>query len=798
MEKISGKAAWGRLLIRSYDEEKNIFFLASDFKEYFLGACFEGGLLNGGDDGLVEKLISALSVALPDDSVVQIVNFAEPNIDSFVSGYLRNKLNDPTIFSEYSQKRASFIQSGVDAPLIRRSGVFLRNQRLIVTLKCPISGKPTDADLESFNSVMSRFSDGLRATGIAIDQLDVGAYMKLLRTIHGLYQKHSADINDLEPLREQVFAPGDSISFEKDHIVFNDDVYAKIISMRLLPKQSSLALMNQITGHPDGINNQITSPYYMALTIRYPNQVEKANQVRMNAAIIHHQSTGPMAALLPNMKYKRAGFDVLMDEMDGHGGVICEMNLSLVIFSRNYKELDALSAAIQTYYSSLQFDVRSDKRILAPLWYSILPLNMTKKGSEGLSRFMTMTVRHLTQFAPIIGEWRGTSLISGASIFFSPRGQVALFDFYDSPTNYNFLIAAESGAGKSFLTQCFLMDQLSDGSKAWVIDVGRSYKKLNHVVGGSFIEFTEESDICLNPFTFIEDIDDEMDMLKALVEKMSSPIGGLNDFQMSVVEQGIKGVWSRYGNTANIDALAQWFLAQPREEIQDIGQQLFPFTSLGSFGKWFNAANNLDLDNRFVVLELEELNGRSHLQKVVLLLLIARINREMFMTRGKRKMLVVDEAWNLLDDPVMGRAMEAAFRRARKADGSIGVVTQKISDLVTSSSGLAMYENAAHRIIMSQQTDSINRAIKEGNFVIDAYGEWRLKQVHTVPGEYAEFMVLRDEDYAVLRYVADRFTQVMFSTKGAERNEPLDDMERGMSATDAINKFIAKENRNGK
>ncbi|OPX19021.1 MAG: hypothetical protein BZ151_11545 [Desulfobacca sp. 4484_104] len=157
------------------------------------------------------------------------------------------------------------------------------------------------------------------------------------------------------------------------------------------------------------------------------------------------------------------------------------------------------------------------------------------------------------------------------------------FDLFDSTTNYNAVIAAQSGSGKSFLTNEIIMQYLSIGSRAWVIDIGRSYEKLARVLGETFMVFDANSDICLNPFSIVQNYDEDADTLVGLVTAMAAPTQPLSDFQGA----GLRRV-------------------------------LYPFTSKGEYGRFFNRPNNVDFQGRLIVIELEELRGRKQLQQVVL------------------------------------------------------------------------------------------------------------------------------------------------------------------------------------
>ncbi|MEZ9922348.1 type IV secretion system protein TraC, partial [Vibrio breoganii] len=73
--------------------------------------------------------------------------------------------------------------------------------------------------------------------------------------------------------------------------------------------------------------------------------------------------------------------------------------------------------------------------------------------------------------------------------FVSRTGQLMNVDLFDSKTNYNLNIYAQSGSGKSFLSNEIIRAYLSTGNKAWAIDAGESYKKLSQSLGGTFTTF---------------------------------------------------------------------------------------------------------------------------------------------------------------------------------------------------------------------------------------------------------------------------------------------------------------------
>jgi conjugal transfer ATP-binding protein TraC len=782
------------LTVRAYDPESKVF-LTADEKSSYLGSCFIGEPLTGADETTVDKLRSSFSMPFPAGTFVQIGLLSTPDVEDYLAAYMNGK-DTEGVLGALAERHRSHIASGVDKPLVSRSGVHLHRQSLVVTIKCPLgSPRPDDTDIAAMQETADRFHESLKASGLELEPLDSRGYIGLMKLINRPWDKVDSHYDSNVPIREQIHGPGDAVSFKDPKTIefHNGEHFAKLLSVKQFPRRASLGLMNFLIGDPHGLANQITDPYWITLNLHYPDQVKKSDWVRGRSAMINHQVFGPTAHMIPVLGYKKAGIDTLVHEMEGRGAIVVEANLSIFLLSRDRARLNKTSAGLRAYFSSLAFEFREDARILQQMWDNCLPLNISGPAIQNSYRFHTMAASHAIQFLPVIGEWRGSG-IKAAVLLLTRRGQPALFDLYDSPTNYNGVIFAEAGAGKSFFTQKMLSDYLAEGAKVWAIDVGHSYKKMAELVKGEFIEFKADSQICMNPFTFIDgNLDEEMDVLKATIAKMAAPEETLGAYPLAILEQAITSVYTKYGNKATVTAIAEYLYAQDDVEAHRLAKQLYPFAG-GAYTRWFDGDNNLDLDNAFVVLELQDLKGRKALQQVVLLQLISRINHEMYKTHGRKKILMIDEAWELLDDPLMAKAMEAAYRKARKHDGSVLVVTQSIADLYNSPNSKAIAANSAWQFILQQKAESVDAAIEGGQFKIEPYGAHMLKSVHTIRGKYSEVMVKRTEnDWGILRLVVDRFTQVAFSTTGKERDEVMDSMAHGKSAVDAIDDFIERE-----
>ncbi len=105
----------------------------------------------------------------------------------------------------------------------------------------------------------------------------------------------------------------------------------------------------------------------------------------------------------------------------------------------------------------------------------------------------------------------------------------------------------------------------------------------------------------------------------------------------------VKAVWDRMSAAMDIDAIAGELDGAEDTRLRDVGEQLYPFTAQGEYGRFFSGANSIQFEANLVVLELEELKGRKHLQQVILLILIYQIQQVMYLgERGQPKLVFID------------------------------------------------------------------------------------------------------------------------------------------------------------
>ena len=791
--------------VQSYDERHRVF-LTSDPEtgEKHFACIWVTAPLTGIDSSGVTSIVSALSISPKPGSIIQFGLLSTPDITDSMRRYRKSKLGATDILDELVTRNALFVEDGVNNPLIRSSCVRLHRKKLIVTFK-----EPTDSFDELFMNEFAekavRFSSSLSAAKISLEKLTGSGYLELAREMNHIFEPKDARYDEDLPINEQLFYAGDHIDVYRNRIAFatgsNESRHysAKALSVKFFPETTALSMMNHIIGSPSGIYNQITDPFYFVSTFIFPDQYKKKEYVKAKSTWINHQSVGPMGRLA-KVKFRKSGIDPLINEIDAGNAVVVDFNFTGWIFAKTEKDLNECVEKTRTFWDSIGLITKEDSFILDALWANTFPINTSSKLAISLKRFHSMTTNQATQFIPLYGE--STGPLNPVSVLVTRRGELGGFDLFSSDGNYNAIVAASSGSGKSYLTQRIIVDHLAQGHKVWVIDSGHSYKKLAASLGdrASYIELDPENPQVINPFSqFLpqnggesKNFEQDKSGIVTIFERMASTRNVLNDTEIALLSEAIDAVFQERRGDATVRLVQEWLLNQPdNPTCQKLGKSLYEF-AIGGYASWFNGQSNVNLDNDFVVLELDNLKGDERLMSAVLSVLMNQINDEMYKStdKGRKKILLIDEGWRHVQDRLMIKSLTECFRTVRKYNGACVLITQDISDLYQTEESQQLINNASWMIVLHQKETAIAQAIKSGRLAIDDYGQFLMKGLVTSPGEYSDLMIINNGNYSVFRLVVDRFSNVLFSTKGEERNEILLALSRGENVIDAIEKFI--------
>ena len=788
----------------------NKIFLCNDKT---LGFVFECQPLAGGDEKINDKLEQFLAQNYPDDMTMQFMLFRSPDIEWQLQAMsnLRAGIQHP-LLTPVIEDRINFLREHTQKDLIKRSlrGAYhdmglIQDLKLIISVKIPYSGEtgvegPTASEMQMIVQWQQKMISLLRSMSLAPQIMTPHGYLRLMNTLCNWAPDASWKSSDLPYWEEdktldcQILDPTTNvISARPDLLQFGENGFVKVLSAKRLPDATYFGEAIQYAGDLSGQNQGVKQNYAVVVNVIFPNSEKMKGALEKKRQWVTNQAYGPLLKFVPVLNDKKASFDTIYESVN-KGAKPLRLTFSVVVFGKSEEEVTSASMAIQAFWATQRFALMEDKFVMLPLFRNCLPLGTDREAVRELQRYKTMTSKEAPVLLPIFGEWKGTGTFHIGLM--SRNGQIMSMSLHDSSTNKNGVIAAESGSGKSFLLNEIILSYMSEGARVWVIDAGKSYKKLCESLEGDFVEFGEDSHICLNPFETITNWEEEEDGIVSLVGAMASANANLSDLQIAELKRIMKGLWDKHGQSMTVDDIREACMASDDHRVKDIGKQLYAFSSTGAYGRFFNGKNTADFRNDFTVLELDELQGRKHLRQVVLLQLIYQIQREMYLgERDRKKLVIIDEAWDLLKEGEVSVFMEHAYRKFRKYGGSAIIATQAVTDLYDNKVGRAIADNSANMFLLGQKKESIEMVKEKKLLVLSPAGFNILRSVYTEAGVFSEIFLITERGQGVGRLVVSDFQGLLYSTAPEDVQAIKIYQDQGLSISQAISAVLRDRKR---
>ena len=289
-------------------------------------------------------------------------------------------------------------------------------------------------------------------------------------------------------------------------------------------------------------------------------------------------------------------------------------------------------------------------------------------------------------------------------------GAPVVFDRF-AQDNYNGVILARSGAGKSYLAKLEALRLLYQDVQVFIVDPEDEYRRLCHAVGGAYLPLAGKDAVTLNPLDLPagagpEAVDERIAFLGELVELIA---GGLDGAELAALDRAAHTVYANANTNGQSQApLLADLGAQLERNGRDgkrLAERISPYTS-GSLAQLFARPTSIEPSGQLVCFSLRGLPER--LKPLALLVCLDAIWRSLESTPRKRCVLV-DEAWLLMREPAGARFLHRLAKSARKRWCGLTTITQDAGDLLATELGQAIVNNAASQILLRQAPQAIER-----------------------------------------------------------------------------------------
>ena len=299
------------------------------------------------------------------------------------------------------------------------------------------------------------------------------------------------------------------------------------------------------------------------------------------------------------------------------------------------------------------------------------------------------------------------------------NGSLVIFDRF-SLENANTVVFAKSGAGKSYFTKLEAVRSLMFGTEIMVIDPEKEYETLAKSIGGDFITFSPSSPAKINPSDLAavyEEGENELALkIQALHNLFKVIMGNLSPSEDALIDRALLETYAQKGITVDPSTHKQaapvmkdlYETLKGTAEGRPLADRLETYVS-GSLAGIFDQPSTVDIRNTFTVFSTRDMedNVRPVAMYIILDFIWTRIRREL-----KKRILIVDEAWYLMQHPDSAVFMYSIAKRARKYYLGLTTITQDVADFLRSDYGKAIVTNSSLQVLLKQHPAAIDEIAK--------------------------------------------------------------------------------------
>ncbi len=395
--------------------------------------------------------------------------------------------------------------------------------------------------------------------------------------------------------------------------------------------------------------------------------------------------------------------------------------LYFTIYSEDKKKLEKISKQLESLLAGKLVMTKPARLESEQGFVSTIPLCM-----DELYTIRNMNTSPLSTTFP----FTSADLTSDKGVLYGlnrHNDSLIIFDRF-ALENANSVVFAKSGAGKSYAVKLEILRLMMMGTDVIVIDPENEYEDLANTVGGSYLRFSLNSDRRINPFDLPKPIEgDEAqpgDLLRSNIINLQGllklMLGQMTPEEEGVLDKALIDVYALKGISMDLadpsiyepptmEDLHQ--ILESMEGAESLAQRITKFTT-GSYSGIFNKPTNLDLSEGMIVFCIRDLEDalRPIAMYIILNFIWSKVRSKL-----KKRILVVDEAWTMMQHEDSAKFLFGLVKRARKYYLGVTTITQDVEDFIRSDYGKPIVTNSSMQLLLKQAPSAVKVLAKVFN-----------------------------------------------------------------------------------
>lgn len=438
----------------------------------------------------------------------------------------------------------------------------------------------------------------------------------------------------------------------------------------------------------------------------------------VQAEIMEREEKGLVREPALEMAYR--DLEEMRDKLISAQERMFRVGIYLTVYGNSEKELKDIETDLRSILESKLVYIK-------PTFYQQIE-GFTSTLPYGVDKLMNHTTLNTSPLSTTF-PFTSFDLSSNEGILYGinlHNNSLILFDRF-SLENANSVVFGKAGGGKSYMVKLEILRSLMLGTEVIVLDPENEYKTLAKAVGGSFFNICLGSPHHINPFDLPVPREDEdpATVLRTsiinLVGLMRIMLGGLTPEEDSIVDRALTETYAAKDITPESDPKT-WPQKIPlMEDFEEILSRMEGAESLvrrvkrftrGTFAQLFNQPTNIDINKPFVVFGIRDMEEEL---KPIAMFIIMRYIWNKVRSELKKRILVIDEAWWLMQSEDSASFLYGICKRARKYWLGVTTITQDVNDFMKSTYGQPIITNSSLQILMKQSPATIDIVQKTFN-----------------------------------------------------------------------------------
>jgi type IV secretion system protein VirB4 len=437
-----------------------------------------------------------------------------------------------------------------------------------------------------------------------------------------------------------------------------------------------------------------------------------------------------------------------------------EHHLTILAKAESLGELDGAVADVQSALTEAgAIAVREDTN-LEPAFWAQFPGNLkfiSRKALVSAANFASLASFHNHPTGQADGNHWGPAIAVMETTSFGPYH----FNFHNADLG-NFTVIGPSGSGKTVLLTFLLAQAERLKPRIAYFDKDRGAEPFIRAIGGRYDVIAPGEPTGFNPLALTDTPANRAFLADWLGQLLTAEGGGLDAEDRAMIAEAVDANYAQAPGHRRLRYLRELFRGARRPHAGDLAARLGAWCEGGEHAWLFdNGADRLDIDARILGFDMTRILDAPTLRTPAMMYLFHRLEQRL---DGSPAIIVVDEGWKALDDPVFVRRIKDWEKTIRKRNGLVGFCTQSASDALESRIASAIIEQAATQVFFP------NSRARAADYV-EGFGltEHEFELVRSLPDTSRCFLIKRGDHSVVARLDLSGLAGELAVLAGTER-----------------------------